>query len=138
MKGSTRLLSGFRVSLPELATTISPWRYRKSSGAETARSSKAFIAFRSHYLFESHFSMPRHPQEQGRVESLVGYMRRNYFVPVPQVNSFEELNCMLLERLRADDRRPVEGKEISIGEAWEQEKGKLLAFTAASLSLLCN
>jgi transposase len=87
---------------------------------------QGFIAFRSHYLFESHFSMPRHPQEQGRIENLVGYMRRNYFVPVPQVNSFEELNCMLLERLRADDGRPVAGKEISIGEAWAQEKGKLL------------
>ncbi len=87
---------------------------------------QAFIAFRSHYLFESHFSMPRHPQEQGRVESLVGYMRRNYFVPVPRVKSFEELNWMLLERLREDDRRPVPEKEISIGEAWEQEKGQLL------------
>jgi len=87
---------------------------------------QAFVAFRSHYLFESHFSMPRRPQEQGRVESLVGYMRRNYFVPVPRVKSFEELNWMLLERLRQDDRRPAEGKEISIGEAWEQEKGKLL------------
>jgi len=87
---------------------------------------QAFIAFRSHYLFQSHFSMPRHPQEQGRVESLVGYMRRNYLVPVPKVNSFEELNWMLLERLREDDHRPVPGKEISIGEAWEQEKGKFL------------
>ena len=87
---------------------------------------QAFIAFRSHYLFQSHFAMPRHPQEQGRVESLVGYMRRNYFVPVPRVNSYEELNWMLLERLREDDQRPVEGKEISIGEAWDQEKGKLM------------
>ena len=87
---------------------------------------QAFIAFRSHYLFQSHFAMPGHPQEQGRVESLVGYMRRNYFVPVPRVKSFEELNWMLLERLRQDDRRPAEGKEIRIGEAWEREKGKLL------------
>jgi len=71
--------------------------------------------------------MPHHPQEQGRVESLVGYMRRNYFVPVPRVNSFEELNGMLVARLREDDRRPVSDKEISIGEAWEQEKGKLLS-----------
>ena len=87
---------------------------------------QAFIAFRSHYLFQSHFAMPRHPQEQGRVESLVGYMRRNYFVPVPKVKSFEELNWMLLERLLEDDHRPVPGKEISISEAWEQEKGELL------------
>jgi transposase len=88
---------------------------------------QAFIAFRSHYLFQSHFAMPRHPQEQGRVENLVGYMRRNYFVPVPRVKSFEELNWILLERLRQDDRRPAEGKGISIGEAWEHEKGKLLS-----------
>lgn len=87
---------------------------------------QAFTAFRSHHLFESHFSMPRHPQEQGRVENLVGYMRRNYFVPVPRVSSYEELNLMLLERLREDDSRITAGKEISIGEAWEQEKGKLL------------
>jgi len=87
---------------------------------------QGFVAFRSHYLFGSHFAMPRHPQEQGRVESLVGYMRRNYFVPVPTVNSFEELNWMLLGRLYEDDLRPAEGKEISIGEAWEREKGKLL------------
>jgi transposase len=76
---------------------------------------QSFIAFRSHYLFQSHFAMPRHPKEQGRVESLVGYMRRNYFVPVPRVKSFEELNWILLERLHQDDHRPAEGKEISIG-----------------------
>ena len=33
---------------------------------------------------------------------------------------------MLLERLQEDDRRLVAGKEITIGEAWEQEKAKLL------------
>ena len=64
---------------------------------------QAFIAFRSHYLFESHFAMPCHSQEQGRVESIVGYMRHNYFVPVLRVASLEELNWMLLERLQQDD-----------------------------------
>ena len=87
---------------------------------------QAFISFRSHYLFESNFCTPRHPQEQGRIENLVGYMRRNYFVPVPRVESFEELNRMLMERLSQDDHRRAVGKEISIGEAWEQEKGRLL------------
>lgn len=87
---------------------------------------QAFTAFRSHYLFESNFATPRHPQEQGRIESLVGYMRRNYFVPVPRVASYEELNQMLRERLIQDDRRQAEGKEVSIGQAWEQEKGRLL------------
>jgi transposase len=35
----------------------------------------AFTAFRSHYLFESHFANVATPREQGRVENLVGYMR---------------------------------------------------------------
>jgi transposase len=86
----------------------------------------AFIAFRSHYLFQSHFATPATPREQGRVESLVGYMRRNYFVPVPRVSSFEELNRMLLERLQEDDRRLSPGKSVTIGEAWYEEKSKLL------------
>jgi len=86
----------------------------------------SFIAFRSHYLFESHFAMPATPREQGRVESLVGYMRRNYFVPVPEVASYEELNQMLFERLKADDSRKATGKEMTIGEAWEKERGHLL------------
>lgn len=86
----------------------------------------AFIAFRSHYLFESHFATPATPREQGRVENLVGYMRRNYFVPVPRVSSYEELNKVLLERLHADDSRLSPGKDINIGEAWEAEKSKLL------------
>ena len=85
-----------------------------------------FIALRSHYLFDSHFSTPAHPQEQGRVESLVGYMRRNYFVPVPQVASFEQLNQMLLKRLQEDDGRTVDGQEKTIGAAWQEEKPKLL------------
>ena len=38
---------------------------------------QAFTALRSHYLFKSHFSMPRHPQEQGRIENLVGYNARS-------------------------------------------------------------
>ncbi len=110
-----------RVSYDNLTQAV-----RKVLGGRNREEQQAFIAFRSHYLFESHFAMPRHPQEQGRVESLVGYMRRNYFVPVPRVRSFEEINRMLLERLLEDDKRLVTGKEITIGEAWEQEKNKLL------------
>jgi transposase len=87
----------------------------------------AFIAFRSHYLFQSHFATPATPREQGRVENLVGYMRRNYFVPVPRMASFEELNQMLIRRLQEDNNRMSPGKPVTIGEAWEEEKTKLLS-----------
>lgn len=88
---------------------------------------QSFIAFRSHYLFESHFATPVHPQEQGRVESKVGYARRNFFVPLPEAASFEDLNGMLLERLREEDQRLVAGKSLTIGAAWEAEKPQLRA-----------
>jgi len=110
-----------RVSYDNLTQAV-----RKVLRGRNREEQQAFIAFRSHYLFESHFAMQGHPEEQGRVENLVGYMRRNYFVPVPRVRSFEELNLMLLERLREDDTRLVPGKEVTIGDAWEQERGKFL------------
>jgi len=111
-----------RVSYDNLTVAV-----RKVLRGRNREEQNAFIAFRSHYLFESHFATPAQPQEQGRVESLVGYMRRNYFVPVPEVESFEELNKMLLMRLVEDDQRPAGGKDKTIGEVWAQEKSSLLA-----------
>jgi len=110
-----------RISYDNLTTAV-----RKVLQGRNREEQDAFIAFRSHYLFESHFATPAQPQEQGRVESLVGYMRRNYFVPVPEVDSFEELNRILLARLQEDDQRPATGKEMTIGAAWEAEKPKLM------------
>jgi hypothetical protein len=110
-----------RISYDNLSTAV-----RKVLRGRNREEQNAFIAFRSHYLFASHFAMVATPREQGRVESLVGYMRRNYFVPIPEVESFEELNRMLLARVLEDDRRLVAGRDVTIGQAWEVEKSKLL------------
>ncbi len=110
-----------RISYDNLTTAV-----RKVFRGRKRDEQNAFVALRSHYLFESHFSTPAHPQEQGRVESLVGYMRRNYLVPVPEVSSFEDLNRMLLVHLHEDDGRTVSGKEETIGEYWQAEKPGLL------------
>jgi transposase len=110
-----------RVSYDNLTTAV-----MKVHKGRNRIEQNVFISFRSHYLFESHFATPATPREQGRVENLVGYMRRNYFVPVPRVSSYEELNQVLLERLHKDDGRLSPGKDITIGEAWEAEKSKLL------------
>lgn len=85
-----------------------------------------FIAFRSYYLFDSHFATPGQAHEQGRVENLVGYARRNFLVPIPRVSSYEELNQVLLERLGEEDRHQVPGEALTIGGLWEQERSKLL------------
>jgi len=86
----------------------------------------AFIAFRSHYLFESRFCNPREAHEKGLVENLVGYARRNFLVPVPEVDSFQELNDRLRQRCLAEAGRRLRGETQTIGELWEQERPCLL------------
>lgn len=91
-----------------------------------AQEQEAFIAFRSHYLFQSRFCNPGEAHEKGLVENLVGYARRNFLVPLPRVSSFQELNELLLERCLKEDQRRLRGKDKTIGELWLEEKAKLL------------
>lgn len=44
---------------------------------------REFVAFRSHYLFESSFCRYGEAHEKGLVENLVGFARRNFLVPLP-------------------------------------------------------
>ena len=90
----------------------------------------AFIALRSHYLFESRFCTPGQGHEKGGVEESVGYVRRNFMSPPPQVASFEELNAQLLVACQADEARRVARQPTTIGEAWEHEKPHLHALPA--------
>lgn len=87
---------------------------------------QAFIAFRSHYLFDSHFCMPGQAHEKGGVEHSVGYGRRNFLVPIPEVASFAELNALLRTACQEDDARQVTGQPVPIGVAWELERPALL------------
>jgi transposase len=87
---------------------------------------EAFIAFRSHHLFQSRFCNPREAHEKGLVENLVGYARRNFLVPVPEVDSFQELNALLRERCLAEAKRRLRGETLTIGELWDEERPHLL------------
>ena len=51
---------------------------------------RVFSELQSHYLFEDRFGRPGKGNDKGKVEGLVGYVRRNFLVPIP---SFEELRC---------------------------------------------
>jgi len=91
---------------------------------------QAFVAFRSHYLFESYFCTPGQANQKGGVEHSVGFGRRNFMVPIPQAASFAELNAWLLEQCREDDARQVDGQTLTIGEAWQLEQPLLLGLPA--------
>ena len=99
---------------------------RPSLAGRKPQEQEAFIAFRSHYLFASRFCTPGEAHEKGLVENLVGYARRNFLVPVPEVNSFQELNNFLRERCLAEAQRRLRGESATIGELWGQERPQLL------------
>lgn len=87
-----------------------------------------FAAFRSYYTFEARFCNPARGQEKGGVEGVIGYARRNFLVPVPEVKDFEELNARLLEHCVAHSQKPIAGRQDarSIQQRADDERPRLL------------
>jgi transposase len=87
---------------------------------------RVFAELQSHYLFEDRFGRPGKGNDKGKVENLVGFIRRNYLVPVPRAESFEELNNDLAAqcRRRLDDR--LRRHAETIGERLGRDRGAFL------------
>jgi transposase len=85
-----------------------------------------FIAFRSHWGFQSEFCTPGQGHEKGGVEGEGGYFRRNHLVPVPRARNLEDLNRQIVEALRGDERRVISGRGQSVGEGMHLEREHLL------------
>jgi transposase len=73
---------------------------------------KEFLRLQSHYLFREHFCLVRRANEKGHVERLLGTARRNFLVPVPQVDSLELLNERLRQQCLADLQQRTRGKPV--------------------------
>ena len=87
---------------------------------------RAFTELQSHYLFDDRFGRPAKGNDKGKVEGRVGYVRRNFLVPIPSFESFDALNAHLelrcLERMDATLR----GHSESIGQRMERDLDALL------------
>jgi hypothetical protein len=94
-----------------------------------------FIAFRSHWGFQSDFCTPGEGHEKGGVEGEGGYFRRNHFVPVPKVNSWEELNARLLEASKQEEHRIIAGRTQTVGEGMNIEREHLRALPEEGFDL---
>jgi transposase len=90
-----------------------------------------FLALRSHYLFTSRFCNVGRPNEKGVVERLVGYVRRNFLVPIPRFASWSALNSSLLAQCRQRLTRTAANKEQTIGEFLHEERGSFLPVPTA-------
>jgi transposase len=89
--------------------------------------SDRFVALRSHYLYESQFTLAgiAGAHEKGGVEGEVGRFRRRHLVPVPEVDSLAELNERLEEACLGDLGRRIAGREETVGDAWRREAREL-------------
>lgn len=85
-----------------------------------------FRRFALHYRFKSIFCNPSSGNEKGNVESKIGYHRRNWFVPVPVIENFEEYNEQLWEKAHLDMQRSHYTKQVDIASLWEEDAKALM------------
>jgi transposase len=85
-------------------------------GDGTRQRTRMFSELQSHYVFADRFGRPGKGNDKGKVEGLIGWVRRNLLVPVPRAASLDALNAQLLEgcRRRLGDR--LRGHEETIGD----------------------
>jgi transposase len=87
-----------------------------------------WTAFRSHYRFQAFYCLPgiEGAHEKGGVEGEVGYFRRNYLVPVPEVASLAELNAQIAKAEQAEDGRRIGARIRTIGQDFAAEQPLLI------------
>src|ERR1039457_769702 len=95
-------------------------------GGEERKTTKAFLELQSHYLFADKFGRPGKGNDKGKVEGLVGYARRNFMVPIPHFNSWDELNAHLEAECRKRRQRRLRGHSETIGERFERDLAAML------------
>jgi transposase len=100
-------------------------------GGDQRQRTRAFSELASYYLFADKFGRPAKGSDKGKVEGIVGYSRRNFMVPIPRANSWEELNAHLAERCRNRRERRLRGHKETIGERFERDRAAMLPLPAA-------
>ena len=93
---------------------------------------RAFTELQSHYRFEDRFGRPGKGNDQGKVEGMVGYVRRNFLVPVPSFQSFEALNAHLEQRCLERMDAQLRGHTETIGQRMERDLESLLPLPTVS------
>ena len=95
-------------------------------GGGRRKRTRVFTELQSHYLFNDRFGRPGKARDKGNVEGMVGYVRRNFLVPVPKFDSFDGLNAHLESCCQRRREAKLRGHRESIGERMERDLGALL------------
>ncbi|TRM11491.1 IS21 family transposase [Lentibacillus cibarius] len=87
-----------------------------------------FQRFQLHYRFEAVFCNPRSGHEKGNVENKVGTSRRNWFIPIPVMTSWEQINSLMKQKAEQAMNHIHYKHKQSVWSLWEEEQVKLLEF----------
>jgi transposase len=99
----------------------------KKGAGRKAIPQESYAALATHYCFEPVFCNARSGNEKGLVENLVGWTRRNIFVPVPRVTCLAELNQRLSARCQDYiDIHRVSGRPAPVKDLLQTDKQELL------------
>jgi transposase len=107
----------FRITYDNLKTAV-----KKVLQGGNREEQEQFMALRTHYLYDSSFCRPAKGNEKGGVENAGKEAVRRFFVPYPDVDSFEELNQYLHDECI---------KMLEKNPKWEAEKAALRPLPAA-------
>jgi transposase len=98
------------------------------TGPRDRKLTDAFLRLKSHHLFQEHFCLVRRPNEKGHVETLIGFARRKFLVPVPVINGgLSFLNTDLERRCLEDLARRTWGKPTVKADRLDEERSSFLA-----------
>lgn len=97
---------------------------------EEVRTTDLFESCSAHYGFRYRFCNPCSGNEKGNVENKVGYIRRNLFVPVPQVFNLDGFNARLAERCMELARKPHWIRGEPEAQLFEEDRFAMLGLPA--------
>lgn len=92
-----------------------------------AKMQDRYKAFAAHYAFSNDFCNIGAGHEKGLVEGLVGWARRNILVPIPRVDSMDQLNKEIEARCLNYRQHRIEGRVQTVGEMAQCTRVKLTA-----------
>ncbi|MCK4261203.1 MAG: IS21 family transposase [Halanaerobiales bacterium] len=101
---------------------LTPVVYRDKNGKRVL--TDGVQRFANHYGFKCDFCNPAKGNEKGNVENKVGYIRRNWYTPMPQFSNFteyESFNNTLFDKTIKDMNRNHYAKDIPIKKLWEED-----------------
>jgi transposase len=93
--------------------------------------SQMFAELQSHYLFEDRFGRPGKGNDKGKVEGLVGYVRRNFMTPLPVADSFDALNARFLDACTKRRQAILRGQSTTIGERMQADTAAFMPLPPA-------